>query len=289
MRAHLSHTAALVVLISIPAWAQTGPRFEVASVRPTATDSPGGVRVGFQATATQVRASAFSVKDLLVTAYGLRPQQIEGPDWIGQQRFDVVATIPDGVPGSQIPEMLQALLAERFQLKVHHETKDLPVYVLGVGKGGAKLTESAPVANAPAGAPVNISGGGNASGVSVDLGSGASFTFANSQLQLRHMTATQVAGVLTRFVDRPVVDQTGLTGSYDVTLDVTQDDYNAMLIRSAVNAGVVLPPQALRILETASPDTVSAPLQRFGLTFEARKAPLDVIVVDSASKTPTEN
>jgi uncharacterized protein (TIGR03435 family) len=188
--------------------------------------------------------------------------------------------------------MLQALLVERFQLKARRDTKDFPVYVLGVAKGGAKLTESAPdpkAASAPAGVGVNVSGGGTAAGVNVDLGGGSSFSLGNNQLILRRLTARAMAEVLTRFVDRPVVDETGLTGTYDVTLDVTPEDYNAMLIRAAVNAGVVLPPQATRILETASPDTVSAPLQRLGLTVEARRTPLDIVVVESIAKQPTEN
>jgi uncharacterized protein (TIGR03435 family) len=110
----------------------------------------------------------------------------------------------------------------------------------------------------------------------------------NNQVQIRRMTMLDVAEVLTRF-DRPVVDQSGLTKTYDVTLDVPPDDFTALRIRSAVNAGVPLPPQALRLLDNASPDTLSGPLSKYGLTFEARRAPLEVIVIDSALKAPTEN
>ena len=91
------------------------------------------VRIGFQATGSQVRVTAMSIKDYLSIAYGIRPQQIEGPDWIGQQRFDVSRPrFPTACRGRQVPEMLQTLLADRFQMKLHRETKDLPVYVLGV-------------------------------------------------------------------------------------------------------------------------------------------------------------
>jgi len=289
MRIALSSAACLFVAAA--ATAQPGPRFEVASIRPVSEQDAAAVKLRFQATGSQVRINAMSIKDCLVTAYGVRPQQIEGPDWIGQLRFDVVATIPDGVPVSEVPKMLQALLAERFAMKVHRETKELPVYVLGVSKNGAKLTESPPEPkDAPqTGAAVNVSGGGSAAGVSVDIGGGRSFTLGNNQLALKRMTATALADVLTRFVDRPVVNQTQLPGTYDVTLDLAPEDYNLVLVRSAVNAGVVLPPQAMRLLETGSPDTMSAPLQRLGLTFEARKAPLEVVVVDSLLKVPTEN
>jgi uncharacterized protein (TIGR03435 family) len=289
MRTLLVGTACLV-LVSSTAFAQAKPAFEVASIRPSG-DTAAGVRVGFQATGSQVRVTAMSIKDYLGIAYRLRLQQIEGPEWMAQARFDVSATIPDGAPGSQVPEMLQTLLSERFQLKVHRETKDLPVYVLGVGKAGPKLQPSAPPdPNAPATtAAVNVSGGGNSAGVSVDMGGGSSFTLSNNQLQIRRMRTSGLADVLTRFVDRPVIDQTGIDGVYDITLDLTAEDYTAMLIRSAINAGVALPPQAMRLLESASPDTVSAPLSKFGLTFDMRRAPLEVLVVDSVLKTPTEN
>lgn len=284
--------ALLVLLVPIPALAQAKPAaFEVASIRPTGDQLPAGARVGFQSTGSQVRVTAMSLKDYLGIAYTLRPQQIEGPDWLGQQRWDVLATIPDGVAPAKVPEMLQTLLAERFQVKLHRETKELPVYALGASKSGVKLTESAPDPNAPAAPPdtVNVVGGGTGAGVSLDLGNGSSFTLANNQIQIRRMTMVDLAETLTRLVDRPVVDQTGLTKTYDLTLDLTPEEYNAVLLRSAVNAGVPLPPQAMRFLDAASPDTLSAPLSRFGLTFDARRAPLDVIVVDSASRTPTEN
>ena len=95
--------------------------------------------------------------------------------------------------------------------------------------------------------------------------------------------------MLTRFVDRAVINETGLTGKYDATLELAPEDYMPVLIQSAVNAGVVLPPQALRMLDGANADPFSNPLRTVGLTLESRKAPLDVLVVDAIAKTPTEN
>lgn len=282
--------ACLVLLAASATSGQTRPAFEVASVRPS-PDQVTGVRVGFQATGSQVRVTAMSIKDYVGIAYGTRPQQIEGPDWIGSQRWDVVATIPEGASGSQVPAMLRTLLEDRFQMKVHRESKDLPVYVLGVAKSGAKLTESTPDPNAPAepAGTVNVSGGGDNAGVGVNIGGGRSFAVANNQVQIRGMTMFDVAEVLTRFVDRVVVDQSGLTRKYDITLDLTPEDFNAIRVRSAVNAGVPLPPQAMRLLDNFSSDALAAPLSKLGITFEAKKAPLDVVVIDSLSKTPTEN
>jgi uncharacterized protein (TIGR03435 family) len=103
------------------------------------------------------------------------------------------------------------------------------------------------------------------------------------------MTMATFAELLTRFVDRVVVDQTGLTGDYDVVIDIAPEDYQGLMIRSAVNAGVALPPQALRMLDNANTDPLSGPLRNVGLTLESRRAPLEVVVIDSISKTPTEN
>jgi uncharacterized protein (TIGR03435 family) len=283
-------TGLCFLLAGSATFGQTKPTFEVASIRPSA-DQVTGVRVGFQATGSQVRVTAMSVKDYVGIAYRVRPQQIEGPDWIGSQRFDVVATIPDGVPASQIPEMLRTLLEDRFQMHVHRESKEQPVYVLGASKAGVKLTEARPDPNAPAdpAGTVNVTGGGNASGIGVNIGNGRSFAVADNQVQIHGMTMFDVAEVLTRFVDRVVVDQSGLTAKYDLTLDLTPEDFNAIRVRSAVNAGVPLPPQAMRLLDNYSPQALAAPLSKFGITFEARKAPLDMVVIDSLSKTPTEN
>jgi uncharacterized protein (TIGR03435 family) len=98
-----------------------------------------------------------------------------------------------------------------------------------------------------------------------------------------------IAATLERFVDRPIVDMTDLKGAYDITLEVTQEDYRAMLIHAAVAAGVSLPPEALRFLDGASVPSLFEAVQKVGLKLDARKAPLDMIVVDDARKTPTEN
>jgi len=97
------------------------------------------------------------------------------------------------------------------------------------------------------------------------------------------------ADMLTRFYDRPVVDATGLIGRFDLTLDIAPEDYTPMMIRAAVNGGVPMPPQALRLLDGASSDPLSPALQNAGLMLERRRAPLDVIVVESMLKAPTEN
>jgi uncharacterized protein (TIGR03435 family) len=285
----MTRTLIACLLLSTVAVAQSPLEFEVASVRPSA-EQVSQVNLGLRITGTQVRISYMSLKDYIGMAYRVRPNQISGPDWLAQQRFDIVATIPASGSPAQVPAMLQALLADRFQMKVHRESKEFPVYALTVAKGGLKINEVPANPDAAARPPgVNVAATGTGAGVAVDMGGGSSFALGNNKLEARKMTMTALADVLTRFVDRPVVDMTALKGVYDLTLELSPDDYTATLVRTAVNQGVVLPPQALRVLETASADPFSAPLQQAGLTLDSRKAPLDVIVVDAALKTPTEN
>jgi len=285
--------ALLVVLSATAAFAQDSPKpeFEVASVRPSAQSPEAGVTAGVRIDGAQFRSAFLTLKDYLGLAYRVKLYQISGPDWISSDRFDISATLPPG-SANQIPEMMQRLLEDRFQIKMHREKKDFPVYVLEVAKGGLKIQETGPdpdPANADAKTPLTITGSGNAQGVSVNLGRGASYTFANNKFEGKRLTTALMAATLERFVDRPIVDMTDLKGTYDITLDVTQEDYRAMLIHAAVAAGVSLPPEALRLLDGASLPSLFEATQKAGLKLDSRKAPLDVIIVDGGRKTPTEN
>jgi uncharacterized protein (TIGR03435 family) len=263
--------------------------FEVASIKPS-PEQIERASIGVRISGSQVRISSLTLKDYVAMAHRVPAGQITGPDWIAQERFDIAAKLPDGASSDQVPEMLQALLSNRFQLQVHHDSKEFPVYVLSVAKGGPKLQESAPRAEAPARpGTVNVAASGSSAGVDVDMGGGSSFSLGNNKLEIRRATTTVMAATLTRVVDRPVLDMTDLKGTYDLTLDLTPEDYQAVLIRSALNAGVVLPPQALRAIDLGSSDPFAGPLQKFGLALESRKAPLDVVVVDSMRKTPLDD
>jgi uncharacterized protein (TIGR03435 family) len=283
---------ALTALAAASLYAQSSPlpEFEVASIRLSGDTPQGQVNIGVHIDGAQVRVASMTFKDYLGIAYRMKISNISGPDWISSERFDISATIPDGGKTAQIPEMFQTLLAKRFQLKVHREKKDFPVYALLTGKGELKLKEVPPVDDkGKAAEPINIAGGGSAAGVNVNLGNGSSWSFAPNRFEAKKLSMEQFAANLERFADRPMVDMTGLKGQYDFAFDVNPEDYRPMLIRSAVSAGVVLPPQALQLLDGTSSAALSDALQQVGLRLEARKAPLDVIVVDDAKKTPTEN
>ncbi len=234
--------------------------------------------------------ASLTLKDYIAFAYRTKISQIFGPDWISSDRFDIAATLPAGSKTAQIPEMFQALLTDRFQLKFHREKKEYPVYALVAGKGPLKLNEVPPDADGGKPAePVNIAGGGSVAGVSVNLGNGSSWSFVPNKFEAKKLSMEQFASNLERFADRPIVDMTGLKGRYDFTFNINPEDYRPMLIRSAIAAGATLPPQALRLIEGTSSASLSDALEQVGLKLEARKAPLDVIVVDSANKTPTQN
>jgi len=292
-RSLISLLWALWALPMLPglASAQTTPAFEVASVRPSSGQvSPASA--GVHIDGSQVRIVGLPLKLYVGMAYGLKPQQIVGPDWLGQPRFDIAAKIPDGASAAQLPQMFQALLADRFQMKSHRETKEFAVFALTVLKDGLKLQPSAAAAaDAPSDKPpaVTVTAGANASGSGADLGGGSSFTLGNNRIEIRKMTMMQIAELLTRLSDRPVIDVTGTTGAYDLSLELTPEDFIGVQIRGGVNNGALIAAPALRLLDNAAADPFTSALQKSGLALESRKAPLDVLVIDSIQKTPTDN
>jgi uncharacterized protein (TIGR03435 family) len=271
-------------------------QFEVASIRPSPPPGPERMNVGVHIDGARVSCTALNLKDYISAAYKIKIYQIEGPDFLGSERFDINAKLPAGATEAQVPDMIKALLADRFQMKAHRETKDLPVYALTVAKGGLKMKES-PVDPNKVGDPgekpkapaTNVTGSGGRGGVHLEYGHGSFFTMADNKFIARKLPMASFVEVLARFEDKPVVDMTGLTGSYDFDLEFTQEDYMAMLIRSAIAAGITMPPEALRMLSGSSGDSLTNALDRLGLKMENRKAPLEVLVVDRIEKAPTEN
>jgi uncharacterized protein (TIGR03435 family) len=288
MRTHL--TIALGVLLSIGAYAQAPSEkleFEVASIRPSPQGQPYQVNTGLRMDGAQAHIAFFPLQAYIAMAYRVKLCQVSGPDWIVSTMYDVNGKIPAGGSTRQIPEMLQSLLVERFQLKLHHEQKEMPVYTLVMGKEPLKLKEVQSDASPQPNGAVNVAAAGSAAGVSVDLGNGASYTFADNKFEAHKITLDLLANMLERYVDRPILNQTDLKGAYDVTLNLTPEDYRAMLIRAAVSSGVVLPPQALRLLDGTSTVSLSDAFEKVGLKMIARKAPLDLLVIDQVSKTPS--
>ena len=282
---------ALLPLLACASFAQTPAQyeFEVASIRPAQPLSQGQVNVGIRIEGSQFRISSMSLKETTAIAYRMKIPQVLGPDWIGEQRYEFAGTIPEGGAG-HVLEMLQALLNDRFKIKMHREKRDFSVYALAVGKGPLNLKEVPADAEDPdAKGTTNATGGGSAAGVAVNLGHGASYSFVPNHFEAKKLTMVQFANNLERFADRQIVDVTNLNGAYDFGFDINAEDYQPMLIRAAVYAGVTLPPQALRLIEGNSSAALADAIAQTGLKLEQRKLPLDVIVIDDALKTPTAN
>jgi uncharacterized protein (TIGR03435 family) len=215
-------------------------------------------------------------------------------------RWDIQATLPEGTNKDQVPEMLQALLAERFKLKVHKDSKEQPVYGLVVAKGGHKMkpapAEAAPKEDEPKTPSNAVSVRQEGSGMVVKTGAGGAMKMTMGPNMTMHMesekvTMEQFADMVTGFVDKPVVDMTELKGNWQIALDLTMDDLRA----AASKAGVAIP--AMPPAGGGAPGAASDPggpaifssIQQLGLKLEQKKAPVDIIVVDSAEKKPTEN
>jgi uncharacterized protein (TIGR03435 family) len=265
------------------------PEFEVASIKPSGNILEH-VNVGLKIDGAQVHAAQMSVKDYVQIAYRVKFYQVDGPDWMSGTRFDIDAKIPEGVSAEKIPEMLQSLLVSRFGLKVHRGTKDYPVYGLLVAADGPKMkaTPESDETFAACRSGVDVKVDGGRGGVKAEYGCGAFFAFGDNKLEGKRLNMTYFADILGRFTDRPIVDMSNLKDRYDFSLDLSQEDYMAMLIRSAVNAGVTLPPEAMRLMNS-SDNTLQMAMRRLGLKLEQKKSPVETIVVDEIRKTPGEN
>jgi uncharacterized protein (TIGR03435 family) len=126
-------------------------------------------------------------------------------------------------------------------------------------------------------------------GVSVQYARGASITVGNNRIEVTKLPLWAFCRNLERYSDRQIIDMTGLTGTYTFVVQVMPEDYMAMMMRSAVLRDAKLPPEAPTLLDTSQPSTIGDALQQVGLKLERRRAPLDILVVDSALKTPTAN
>jgi uncharacterized protein (TIGR03435 family) len=231
-----------------PMAADVSPAFEVATVRPSKpgsdqNDYVRGHRVGLE---------GYDVTDMICLAYGIHKSQlVNAPAWFNSEHFDV-----DGVPDApgqpsilQVQQMVQKLLGDRFTLQFHHEKRELALYAITIAKGGPKLAKS----TADPRALPDISGSGTAS---------------QRTRKFYNITMTNFALVMQFQMDKPVLDQTGLTGHYDFSIQWSRDD-------AAPDAN-------------APPGFFTAIQEQAGLKMEPKKDLADVLVIDHAEK-PSEN
>jgi uncharacterized protein (TIGR03435 family) len=243
--------------------ANAKPSFEVATIKPGVPDSPGqAINVG-RGGRNSFTTLNTPLSELIKFAYGIHGKQVTGgPSWVEMDKFDILAK-PDtpGIPNiAQLRSMVQKLLAERFGLEFHREKKEISAYVITVDKAGLKLAKVE-------GNRGNLPGFGS-------RGAGA--------VGVQNSTIAEFAEFLqARILERPVVDQTGLTDRYDFTLEWKPDT-------AQFAAGAGLNPPALPQNIEDRPDLLTAMRQKLGLKIESGKTPVEVLVIDKVTK-PTEN
>jgi uncharacterized protein (TIGR03435 family) len=237
------------------------PGFEVATIKPSEPGKPGKL---FTVRGQNIVTVNTTLDDLITMAYDIHVKQVTGaPAWVESEKYDL--EIKPDVPGQpnvkQMKMIIQKLLADRFQLKFHRDKQEMPVYAITVSKTGAKLTKSEADPNSLPG---------------LFFGRGSPGTNFN----VRNATLAEVASVLQGSVlDKPVVDQTGLTEKYDFTLKFTPD--------AGQMAGFGPQPPATDNLD-APPDIFAAFQQQLGLRLASARAPADVLVIDQVEK-PSAN
>jgi uncharacterized protein (TIGR03435 family) len=244
-----------LILVLIPFNALLAqPAFDVASVK---SSPPGGDTIDInlgRANHGVVTLANTTLSECIRYAYGLVSEdQISGPDWIRDRhlRVDIVAKAPPDTANDQLLLMMQSLLAERFRLTLHHEPRRIAHLELGVARSGSKLPESK--GDTPAFTP----------------------SYGRGRLIYSHLPTHTLAVLLSRQLRQPVIDNTGLTGFFDVNLEWTPDDVTASPSADADT--------------TAHPDIFGAVQQQLGLKLEISKAPLDVLIIDHAEKIPIAN
>ena len=256
-------------------------RFEVASIRlapspaEIAASMAGGKapHVGTKIDGNIVDMGAASLLSLICDAYSIPwADRVTGPEWLANQRFDVLAKLPAGATNEQLPELLQSLLAERFGLTFHRANKIEPSLALLVGPKGSKLEPAIDPEPAPDTKPTRADFGGFVGKLGPSKWGMMRGTTVNgiSHVEFYGITMNQLADYLKGQLVRPVVDMTGLDGRYHVVLEHSLSE--------------VSPADA-----QATSTWIFPVLEKLGLKLESRKVPVEQFVVDHIGKQPTEN
>lgn len=242
------------LIVVFPARAVFGqPEFEVASVKPNKSGNnsisisrqPGG----------RVTVTNAPLRMLITFAYDLREHQLSGgPGWLSSDRYDIVAKADNPNPtDAEMKLLFQTLLADRFQLKTHRETKELPVYAVTVAKNGPKLSKADPG------------------------GKGTQMSMGRGQLKAKKASIEQLAKLLGNQLGRTVLDKTGLAGDFDFELTWTPDMPGP---QGPKEGGVDGPPPA----DPAGPSIFTAIQEQLGLKLESQKGPVEILVIDSVER-----
>jgi uncharacterized protein (TIGR03435 family) len=253
-------------------------KFEVASIKPSDLNASSPMWVGMTADPGMVRYTNITLRDCIRAAYRVRDFQIQAPPWMSGARFEITAKLASGASLDQIPEMLQALLAERFKLTLRRDSREQSVYALIVGKGGANMKPAQVIPDARTPTAVGPDGKPRPPLMFKFVSTGV-----HPAVQLTAPTATLASfvEVMSRFTERPVVDLTGIAGQFDLNLTFASET-----TRSIPMGGPPVPATG----ESSEPaPSVFEAVQKYGLKLERRKAPMELLTVTHIEKTPTEN
>jgi uncharacterized protein (TIGR03435 family) len=286
--------SAIFACFSLPALSITGvfaqtssTAFEVASIKPSDPSTQG---VTFMNGPGGLNINGATIKMLIQQAYDVRDFQISGgPGWINSDRYDIKAKIESGTNAPPDPrnladqrksieqqrERLRDLLADRFQLKIHRETKELSAYALKPAKGGPKLKES------------KLDDPASNSDKSSERPRGPFMRVGRGQIIGQSISLDFLAQMLSQQVGRPVIDKTDLKGAYEFTLEWTPDPAQS-LEPGFSGPGEPPRPDSPAPAEVNGTSVFVAIQEQLGLKLESQKAPVEIIVIESVEK-PSEN
>ena len=257
---------------------QIPPVFEVASVKRNSSSASG--RMAFQASAGgRLTAENMPLRLLIQRAYDVRPFQIsDGPSWINTERYDIVAKGDGAVPEKHVVgPMLRALLEDRFRLKLHRETKELPVLNLTQTSGG-KLTTSKTVDCADAAPAVSPTGSSALPCHEVVL----SISPSGVRLRGEQASTGQLVVTLANILGRPVIDRTAFAGKFDLDVEVSLDGLEGIMDMLGIRSPTTQAP------DNMIPSILTALPQQLGLKLTAGKGPVEVLVMEHVQR-PSEN
>jgi uncharacterized protein (TIGR03435 family) len=264
------------------------PKFDVASIKPYKADD-GRMMIRFSPDGVSLQG--MPMRELVHSAFGVEADRIIGePDWIKSTRYDIEAKVsPEDAPKlkdlkmEQRNAMMLQLLVDRFNLKYHHETRELPMYALVVAKSGSKMKPAKPDQDRP-GTKALPPGEPRRSGDGERPAIGEHMLMMNpGHLESTGSTIDMLAHILSRQLNRTVIDKTGLTGEYAYTLDYMPENMPS-LIPGAPEGGSKPDMSA----DLGKPSLFTAVEEQLGLKLEATKGTVDVIVIDNID-LPSEN
>ena len=306
------------------AYAQTeaAPEFEAVSIKPAPPPTGMGIRVMMRGgpgsdDPGRVDWNNVSLRQMITNAFNMKDYQVQGPDWLNTERFDVVAKVPGDTTREQFRLMIQKMLTERFKMTFHHESKEHAVYALVVAKGGPKLKESDPNdtsgfapmamrggdgvmrAAAPPPPPPPPPGGVGRGGPDGGPGRGAPgrggmMMMGPGRLQAKKMGMEGLANMLSNVTGKPVIDQTELKGIYDFNLEYAPETAEGPMMMGGIPAsasgGGGGEGRGPVPMEPGSGLNIYAAVQKdLGLRLEPKKLPLDNVFIDHMEKVPSEN